>query len=1472
MIAVTSLLQFIMNLIEISQNAIKTQFPKLILSDAIYLKQLLADILTKIGLLLNIGIDSFVEQLALNNYKNACDIINVMLPFINDEYKSELVSLDDIATVTLGSKSYDVDLQEPKYKYSNIQYNRCDTINKTEAVIDIKHEIAVNCNLLVETMIMMANRLFPNWSDILPLTLNDFKNSELYKNTIDVSNSKMITNISFDNFNVSTYVYSLYCGHMYDILALCQHVLNDVVVNKLIQTIDIVGDAGGSNFKIPIAVVLNEYFNSELHIDALFNAFVNHKGYQMLTAAQLSDMFNLIKLLHDDVNIVQLLFENNKFVFDTTNPKHLMDFVKKLVFLFVSKIMHIWLRKFIVNNELQLFSINDFLTNLHLLKSNSQTDGQMQLDNVNVDVNVDANIDITNIISDFNNFCNTVAFAQLDLNVDANQHWYLWRELNARQCQQFVNNLNKSSQSKKVMYINCIFETMIVNGMLSHVQFASGLKNDELTSVAYRKYLRRIINSTKYDSGYHFATGLPFSNVIVNIEKGDSTNKSQMSKKYIDYVIDERYDITKIATLQWANQLQFFHKFINNRVIFVTGGTGVGKTSQIPKLALYAIKTINYKMHGKLQCTAPTKLMVSNNALNMSNEIGTPIQNTIEKEDSDFTTNYSIQFKYKISNDDGNKKKSNKKKDGVHVAPQFIDANILSLQFCTDGIVEMQLSRNPLLVKNAESGNFEDIYDVLVIDESHMHNFNMDIILTMMRTTCYYNNSMKLLVMSATMDDDEHIYRRFYRMIDDNRMKPLDMKINEKGKAEILNRNVVDRRFHVGSKLRFPIKEIYLDKCCVAENIECCFANVVTIINKIASNLSETGEILVFSTIPKEINKLVKLINAKTSSDVIALPLYSKLMKPNDKIVPKIYEIKSKLDVSKNDDLTKISIKTKLNSANINRYRICVIVATNVVEASITIPTLKYVIDLGKRKNIIYDYKIDTDVVHNEYDVTEQSRLQRKGRVGRTQAGVVYYMYPKYSKLNTPKTYEITATNCIYNLFKLLNNCNFKTNTVIFDENNDINMKKSKPIDDKHKYYEFIKMRYQMSNGKMFDFFDNDIANFVKFNGIERKINELGTYSSKSIIDSKGIFYLVHPDELVIKRNLFGNIMNPHDVSKTAYYLAKLRKFQFVDLENGDNFCKSQFGQLISELIKIVSIDIETDIVENQFAYIIAYAYSILYGCSDLMIKIIALLMQITKIGFQNNFVHTGKSNCDSIDILLKIIEANDFVTNNFVIDDSNNNNDDNDNNDDNNDNNNDNNDNNNNNNDNKIKIAKYYMIAFDMYLKNLIMNKLEFGNRFFQEKDKIVFYNLCVKYRETLDKLRKGFANKTNKKVLNKLCELLLSSKIAGTNIGDSNCCKEYLCKMCLLHGFKLNLLVCTKKGKFVTMSSLQQYTVELDSNFASNFIISLTKNEDKITLFSGIKTRDAMQYKKQIATNQKLLETLSVHDRNILMIENIN
>ena len=44
-------------------------------------------------------------------------------------------------------------------------------------------------------------------------------------------------------------------------------------------------------------------------------------------------------------------------------------------------------------------------------------------------------------------------------------------------------------------------------------------------------------------------------------------------------------------------------------------------------------------------------------------------------------------------------------------------------------------------------------------------------------------------------------------------------------------------------------------------------------------------------------------------------------------------------------------------SSGSNSYKRAVIIATNIAEASITIPSLKFVVDTGNQKTSIYDYK-----------------------------------------------------------------------------------------------------------------------------------------------------------------------------------------------------------------------------------------------------------------------------------------------------------------------------------------------------------------------------------------------------------------------------------------------------------------------------------------------------------------------------------
>ena len=85
------------------------------------------------------------------------------------------------------------------------------------------------------------------------------------------------------------------------------------------------------------------------------------------------------------------------------------------------------------------------------------------------------------------------------------------------------------------------------------------------------------------------------------------------------------------------------------------------------------------------------------------------------------------------------------------------------------------------------------MYDIIMIDEAHEHKINMDLLLTIFRHAATYNNSIKLVILSATMDDDEKLYRSYYHMINDNYMYPLNRRL----KNRQLDRITVDRRIHI---------------------------------------------------------------------------------------------------------------------------------------------------------------------------------------------------------------------------------------------------------------------------------------------------------------------------------------------------------------------------------------------------------------------------------------------------------------------------------------------------------------------------------------------------------------------------------------------------------------------------------------------------------------------------------------------------
>ena len=318
-------------------------------------------------------------------------------------------------------------------------------------------------------------------------------------------------------------------------------------------------------------------------------------------------------------------------------------------------------------------------------------------------------------------------------------------------------------------------------GLLSKVNFklSSEVNFDSSSPVEEKnqniiKYLKNnIYSNKKYQDSHYYLTNQPYK-YCYTIYQNEKTKNTEYIK-YFDFNQMKDQMWYKAYALDWISQINFFHKFLNNRIIYVTGSTGVGKSTQIPKLLLYAMKALSYNESGRLVCTQPRTTPTKNNALQVSKELGVPIE--IPTVSDNNRENYYVQYKYRGEN---------KTKNVGH----------LSLRFVTDGSLNIELA-NPLLKKVIKGGYQnhdifiqENMYDIVAVDEAHEHNTNMDMILTYMRYVAHYNNSIKLVIISATMDDDEPIYRRYYRNVNDNLMYPLNYNL----KNYSIDRINVDRR------------------------------------------------------------------------------------------------------------------------------------------------------------------------------------------------------------------------------------------------------------------------------------------------------------------------------------------------------------------------------------------------------------------------------------------------------------------------------------------------------------------------------------------------------------------------------------------------------------------------------------------------------------------------------------------------------
>ncbi len=230
-------------------------------------------------------------------------------------------------------------------------------------------------------------------------------------------------------------------------------------------------------------------------------------------------------------------------------------------------------------------------------------------------------------------------------------------------------------------------------------------------------------------------------------------------------------------------------------------------------------------------------------------------------------------------------------------------------------------------------------YSVLMIDEAHERTLNIDFILGLVKDILPHRPELKIIISSATLNP-----KAFSDYFDGCPIVTIDTPV-------------------------YPVDILY-DPPPVEGNEEVLIGKISGVVEKLVrggDSGEESGDILIFCTGERMIKDTVeKLSGCLVRRDLQVMPLYGRLgSEEQEKVFDPAEEGKIK-----------------------------VVVSTNVAETSVTIDGITAVIDTGLAKMNFYNPRTYTSSLV-ETLISQASANQRKGRAGRTQAGICYRLYPE---------------------------------------------------------------------------------------------------------------------------------------------------------------------------------------------------------------------------------------------------------------------------------------------------------------------------------------------------------------------------------------------------------------------------------------------------------------------------------------------